>query len=65
MNVPVVPVITNVGLESSMPEAWHDQTLVLELEALLDARKALIQELLALDGQISTYFSRLLPQTSL
>lgn len=48
-------------LQDDAPAAWRDQTLVLELEALLDARRALMQELMVLDAQVANYFARLLP----
>ncbi len=57
--VPTVPSINNLA-----PSEWRDQTLVLELEALLDARKALMQELQALDAQVASHFARLLPETA-
>lgn len=41
---------------------WRREALVLELEALMDARRALMQELLALDAQVATYMTRLLAQ---
>ncbi len=56
--VPTVPSINNLA-----PSEWRDQTLVLELEALLDARKALMQELQALDAQVASHFARLLPDS--
>ena len=46
------------------PPEWHDHALVLELEALLDARKALMQELLVLDAQVASHFARLLPDAT-
>lgn len=49
------------SLQNDAPAAWRDQTLVLELEALLDARRALMQELVALDAQVASCFARLLP----
>ncbi len=39
---------------------WRNEALVLELEALLDARRALMLELIALDAQVATYMGRLL-----
>jgi hypothetical protein len=41
---------------------WRREALVLELEALMDARRALMQELLALDAQVATHMTRLLAQ---
>ncbi len=58
---PDVPPVTPTT--HAAPPEWHDQTLVLELEALLDARKALMQELQALDAQVASHFARLLPET--
>lgn len=39
---------------------WHNEALVLELEALLDARRTLMLELVALDAQVANYMGRLL-----
>ena len=58
--VPTVPSKSNAA-----PSEWLDQALVLELEALLDARKALMQELQALDAQVANHFARLLPETAM
>jgi hypothetical protein len=42
-----------------------NEALVLELDALLDARRALMLELLALDAQVATYMERLLARPDL
>lgn len=67
MNLPDLPVTSPVPAASPelpvAPSEWHDQSLVLELEALLDARKALMQELQVLDAQVESHFARLLPQS--
>jgi hypothetical protein len=57
MTTPTAP----LTLPDDAPSAWRDQSLVLELEALLDARRALMTELMALDEQVASHFSRLLP----
>ena len=44
----------------SAQSEWRNEALALELEALLDARRALMLELIALDAQVATYMGRLL-----
>ncbi len=46
--------------ELSARSEWRDEALMLELDALLDARRALMLELVALDAQVATYMGRLL-----
>lgn len=62
-NPDVVPIASSKS--NVAPSEWHDQALVLELEALLDARKALMQELQALDAQVASHFARLLPDSAI